>query len=328
MTAAIATLERVESHLPDRRVTIETLAAPLGLSRAKMALFRKVHGLHTLHQDPATSLLDLLLPAARQALAGLHDPRRIRFVLYAHAIHEVAPAGFDAAAALRDALGLGHAEAFALSQQNCAGGLGAVEVAARLLADGDPADRTLLVIGDKPYSPLIRMVPNTALMGEGAAACLISAEGPGDRVLSHVSRTLGEYARLIGLAPEEAALYGKAYAPVLADVMRGAVREAGLALEDIDLVIPHNVNMLAWRNTIAELGIAAERVFLENIPRYSHCFAADPFVNYTTLRDAGRLVPGRHYLMAGVGAGATFTALALTHRGPLPARPTNLESAR
>ncbi|MET9607842.1 3-oxoacyl-[acyl-carrier-protein] synthase III C-terminal domain-containing protein [Streptomyces sp. NPDC006512] len=315
MTAPIATLERVESHLPDRRVAIEALSEQLGLSRAKLALFRKVHGLHTLHQDPAASLFDLLLPAARQAVAGLDDPLRIRFVVYAHAIHEVAPAGFDTAAALRDALGLRHAEAFALSQQNCAGGLGAVEVAARLLAGGDPGDRTLLVIGDKPYSPLIQKVPNTALMGEGAAACLIAAAGPGDPVLSHASRTLGEFAQLISLPPEEAALYGKAYAPVLADVMRAAVREAGLVLDDIDLVIPHNVNMMAWRNTIAELGIPADRVFLDNIARYSHCFAADPFVNYTTLRDAGRLVPGHHYLMAGVGAGATFTALALTHRG-------------
>ncbi|MGW7103757.1 3-oxoacyl-[acyl-carrier-protein] synthase III C-terminal domain-containing protein [Streptomyces sp. NPDC054838] len=315
MTAPIATLERVESHLPDRRVAIESLSEPLGLSRAKMSLFRKVHGLHTLHQDPTASLFDLLLPAARQVVDGLRDPRRIRFVVYAHAIHEVAPAGFDAATALRDALGLADAEAFALSQQNCASGLGAVEVVARLLADGDPADRALLVIGDKPYSPLIQKVPNTALMGEGAAACLIAAAGSGDPVLSHVSHTLGEYARLISLPPEEAALYGKAYAPVLADVIRRAVREAGLALEDIDLVIPHNVNMLAWRNTIGELGIPADRVFLENIARYSHCFAADPFVNYATLRAAGRLVAGRHYLMAGVGAGATFTALALTHRG-------------
>ncbi|PWS39906.1 3-oxoacyl-ACP synthase [Streptomyces sp. ZEA17I] len=240
MTAPIATLERVESHLPDRRVAIETLAGPLGLSRAKMSLFRKVHGLHTLHHDPGASLFDLLLPAARQVVESLEQPHRIRFLIYVHAIHEVAPAGFDAAAVLRDALGPGHAEAFALSQQNCAGGLGAVEVATRLLADGAPADRAL---------------------------------------------------------------------------MRGAVREAGLALDDIDLVVPCNVNMLAWRNTIAELGVTADRVFLENIPRYSHCFAADPFVDCTTLRTAGRLVDGRRDLMAGVGAGATVTALALTHRG-------------
>src|SRR5690606_17943854 len=112
MTALIATLERVESHLPDRRVATETLAEPLGLSRAKMSLFRKVHGLHTLHQDPEATLFDLLLPAARQVVESLADPRRIRFVIYVHAIHEVAPAGFDAAAVLRDALGLGHAEAF------------------------------------------------------------------------------------------------------------------------------------------------------------------------------------------------------------------------
>lgn len=314
-TGARATIERVESHLPDRRLTIDALAEPLGLGRAKLSLFRKVHGLSTLHQDPSGSLLDLVLPAARRVVESQPDPRRIRLVIHAHAIHEVAPAGVEVAARLRDALGLGHAEAFGLSQQNCASGLGAVDIAAQLLADGDPADRVLLVVGDKAHSPLIQKVPNTALMGEAAAACLIAADGEGDIVLSQATKTLGEYARLISLPAEEAAQYGKEYAPALAEVMRRAVRDAELDLDAIDFVIPHNVNLLAWRNTIGELGIAKERVFLENIPRYSHCFAADPFVNYTTLRDAGRLTVGRHYLMAGVGAGATFTALVLTHRG-------------
>ncbi|MER6030923.1 3-oxoacyl-[acyl-carrier-protein] synthase III C-terminal domain-containing protein [Streptomyces sp. NPDC001851] len=315
MSAPLGSLERVESHVPDRRLTIEALAGPLGLSRAKLSLFRKVHGLHTLHENPSESLYDLVLPAARRVVEQVPDPRRIRYVVYAHAIHEVAPAGTDLAAGIRDALGLHHAEAFALGQQNCAAGLGAVDVVVRLLRDGDAEDRALLVTGEKPHSPVIRTVPNTAIMGEAGAACLLSAGGPGDAVLSHASRTVGEYAQLVGMPPELAALYGKSYAPVLADVMRQAVLEAGLTLDDIDLIIPHNVNLLAWRNTAAELGVSLDRVFLDNVPRYSHCFASDPFVNYTTLRDAGRLVEGRHYLMACVGAGATFTALALTHRG-------------
>ncbi|MDI3408221.1 3-oxoacyl-ACP synthase III family protein [Streptomyces cavernicola] len=314
MSASLGTLERVEFHVPDRRLTIEALAEPLGLSRPKLSLFRKVHGLHTLHDDPDSSLFDLVLPAARRVVEQAPDPRRIRWVIYAHAIHEVAPADTDLAAGIRDALGLRHAEAFALSQQNCASGLGAVDVAAQLLRDGDAADRVLVVTGEKPHSPLIRTVPNTAIMGEASAACLVSVGGTGDTVRSYVSHTLGEYAQLVGMSPEQAALYGKAYAPTLADVVRQAVAEAGLTLADIDLVIPHNVNLMAWRNTVAELGISQNRVFLDNVPRYSHCFAADPFVNYASLRDAGRLVEGRHYLMACVGAGATFTALTLTHR--------------
>ncbi len=316
MTAPLGTLERVASSMPDRRVVLEAMARPLGLSRAKLALFRKVHGLHTLRLDPGAALLDLVLPAARTVVGELPDPRRVRYVIHARAIHQVAPPTVDVAAEIRDALGLDHAEAFALTQQNCATGIGALEAAAALLRDGDLEDRALVVTGEKPFSPLVQLVPNTAIMGEAAAACLVAARGTGHPVLSHVSHTLGEYADLVSQSAEEVARFGKAYAPMLADVVRRAVDEAGLALSDIDLVIPHNVNLMAWRQTIAELDVEPERVFLDNIARYSHCFTSDIFVNYTTLRDDGRLAPGRHYVAAGVGAGATFSAAVLTYRGP------------
>ncbi|MCL8015542.1 3-oxoacyl-[acyl-carrier-protein] synthase III C-terminal domain-containing protein [Streptomyces sp. AS02] len=315
MTPRLGTLERIESALPDRTVVVEAMGKTLGLSRAKLSLFRKVHGLQTLRLDPGLSLVDLVLSAARGVVTGLADPLRVRYVIHARAIHQVAPAGTDIAREVRDALGLGHAEAFAVTQQNCASGLGAIEVAAALLAGGDPADRALVLTGEKPFCPQVQLVPNTAIMGEAAAACLVAAEGTGHPVLSLVSRTLGEYADLISLPAEEAARFGKAYAPTLADVIRQAVAEAGLSLGDIDLIIPHNVNLMSWRQTIAELDIPAERVFLDNIARYSHCFTSDVFVNYTTLRDDGRLAEGRHYLMAGVGAGATFSAAVLTYRG-------------
>jgi 3-oxoacyl-[acyl-carrier-protein] synthase-3 len=71
--------------------------------------------------DPDGSLLDLLLPAAREALDGT-DPGTVRWLIYTHATQEVTPSTMDAARMLADALGLPDAEAFALTQQNCAPG--------------------------------------------------------------------------------------------------------------------------------------------------------------------------------------------------------------
>lgn len=316
MIRPLLTLERIESAMPDRTVAVEAIARPLGLSRAKVALFRRVHGLHTLRLDEELPLVDLVVSAARDIVPRLAEPHRVRYVIHARAIHQVAPPGTDIARQVRDRLGLGHAEAFSLTQQNCATGLGALTVAAALLRGGDPRDRVLVLTGEKSFSPLVRLVPNTAIMGEAAAACLVAADGTGDPVLSHVSRTLGEFSDLVSLPAEELARFGKVYAPTLAEVVRRAVEEAGLSLSDIDLIIPHNVNLMAWRQTIAELDVPSERVFLDNVARYSHCFASDVFVNYTTLREEGRLMQDRHYVMASVGAGATFNAAVLTYRGP------------
>ncbi|QUH01515.1 3-oxoacyl-ACP synthase [Saccharopolyspora erythraea] len=316
MTGGLATLERVESFLPGRAVAVGELAGDLGLSKAKLSLFQKVHGLRTLRVDPELGLLDLVLPAARRVVESLADPARVRHVVHAHATHEVSPPLAELPGRIRDELGLSGAQAFGLTQQNCAVGLGAIDVAAALLRAGaEPGARALVVTGEKAFSRIIGLLPNTAIMGEAAAACLVALDGDGDPVTALAGRTLGQYAELVSLSPEEAARFGKDYAPVLAEVMRDAVAAAGLELSDIEMVIPHNVNMHAWRQTIDELRIPPGRVFLDNIARYSHCFASDVFVNYTTLRDAGRLTAGGHYLLAAVGAGASFKAAVLTHRG-------------
>src|SRR5882757_6916748 len=116
------------------------------------------------------------------------------------------------------------------------------------------------------------------------------------------------------LTPEQNTVFGEKYGSRIAEVIHEALLDAGLTLDEVDLVIPHNVNKLAWRQTIKELEVAPDKVFLDNVPRFSHTFASDVFVNYTTLRDAGRLVDGAHYLLVSVGLGATFGAMVITHR--------------
>jgi 3-oxoacyl-[acyl-carrier-protein] synthase-3 len=309
------TLDRVETALPDRAVTVGELAGDLGLSARKVALFEKVHGLHALRLDPPTALVELVLEPARRLVASI-DPATVRYLAYAHAIHEVAPALHHVPELLRKALGLPRAEAFAFTQQNCASGLGAVSIMGELLRhEGAPGDRALVLMGEKPANRLTQVVPNTAIMGEASAACLVGSDGPGDRVLSYVARTLGQYSDLITLPLEETAQLGKVYPRVLAEVVDAALAEAGLTRSDVDLILPHNVNLLAWRSTAEELGFPLQRIFLDNIARYSHCFTADVFVNYTSLRAAGRLRPGAQYVLAAVGAGATFSAAVIAHRG-------------
>ena len=62
-----ATLERIESFLPERSVRIEELGERLGLRRAELGVYRKFYGLDTLRFDPDLALMDLLRPAAERA---------------------------------------------------------------------------------------------------------------------------------------------------------------------------------------------------------------------------------------------------------------------
>ncbi|MFE4857470.1 3-oxoacyl-[acyl-carrier-protein] synthase III C-terminal domain-containing protein [Streptomyces sp. NPDC056670] len=285
------------------------MLADQGLSAAQIRVFRRVHGLDRLRLDPGLGLIDLLLPAARSALARAGGaPERVRHVVYTHALEQPAPTGVEPAAALAAALGLGHVEAFSVSRHNCAQALTAIDLAGELLrAEGAEGDRALVVVGDRVFSPLMQLDYGLGqLLADGAAACVVSLGGAGDLVRSHA----------VSADP------GPAAAPVLpaarvgphrlAATMLQAVERAELILDDIDLVIPHNVNMTFWRQTAKVLGIDPQRIFLDNIPRYSHCFAADPLINLRTLEAERRLVPGRHYLMAAAGIGGSYAATVLS----------------
>ncbi|NKI42984.1 3-oxoacyl-[acyl-carrier-protein] synthase III C-terminal domain-containing protein [Streptomyces physcomitrii] len=309
----IATVAAVESFLPERSYAIEELAEPLGLKRAQVRLLRKVHGLRRLRLDPDGGLLDLVLPAARRLVAQVPDPTDIRYLLYVHSTQEVTPSHLDAATLIRDALGLEHAASFALTQQNCATGLAAIDLAGLLLDDdGDPYARALVVTGDKAFTPGNQLLYNSgALMGEAAAALLVAPqEAPGDRVLSYATRTMGQYAAGVLMSVEQSREYGRDGARALAEVVREAVEEAGLTLADIHRVIPHNAPM---NETVALLGIDPEMVYLDQLPEYSHCFASDVFVNHTELRATGGLERGRHYVYVASGLGATYSAMVFQH---------------
>ncbi|OKK00248.1 3-oxoacyl-ACP synthase [Amycolatopsis sp. CB00013] len=309
------TLERVESFVPDRSVRIEELGEHLGLRRAELGVFRKFYGLDTLRFDPGMDLFDLLLPAAKRALAALPAGRRIDRLVFAHTTQALAPADVDIAQELVRRLGLVDVEAFALSHQACVSSLGAIDVAAELLrAEGETGGYALMVTGERAFSPIVQLIPNTAIMADAASACLLTVDGDGDVVHSFVTKTLGQYAEWLALTPEQNTEFGELYGPRLAEVILEAVAEAGCGFDDIDLVIPHNVNALAWRQTVKALEAPSEKFFLENIPKLSHCFSSDVFLNYTTLRENGRLVDGARYVLVTVGLGATFGAMVITHR--------------
>lgn len=91
--------------------------------------------------------------------------------------------------------------------------------------------------------------------------------------------------------------------------------EAGLTLDDIRVVLPHNVNVVTWQRMCLLLKFPLDRVLLDNIPTSGHVFCADVFANYKTACERGLLQPGDRYLAAAVGAGggATFAAMVFEH---------------
>jgi 3-oxoacyl-[acyl-carrier-protein] synthase-3 len=312
-------LEAVSVYLPPVRMSVESLAGPLGLTDMQVKLFRRFHGLREVRRDPDGSLPALLMKAAAGLDALRGQEHRVRYVLYARTMPVVGPYPVNPLHEVCRALGLGHALAFTVTHQSCASGLLAIDVAGRLLAadtadgqDGQAGPLALVLTGEKAFTREAQVFADTTIFGEGASACLVSAFGARDRLLAYASNVRGDFDSDSGA--NDARLQ-REYRPSLAEVMRRALDEAGLTLDDIRVVLPHNVNMVTWQRMCLLLKFPLDRVVLDNIPTSGHVFCADVFANYKTACERGLLQPGDRYLAAAVGAGggATFAAMVFEH---------------
>lgn len=313
----MTTLVDVGAHVPTTRVPIRDLADELGLDHLELGVFERFFGLREVCTAPGDDLADLLVAAARAVPGLAGNEHRVRYVLGARTIATVAPVGVNPLHDAATRLGLDHAVVWTLTQHACASALLAVDVAGRLLAsDGNPDALALVLTGEKAFSPGSRLIEGTTIMGEGTAAVLVAADGSarraGSPVLSYATRTLGEYHQ-VPLPEELAGPFGVAYTEVLAEVVLEAVERAGLVLDDLALVLPHNVNRVSWRRLCSRLGLPIARVRLDDVPVTGHCFGADSFIGYAAARAEGRLRPGDPFLMVAVGLGATFSAMVLRY---------------
>jgi len=321
-------LEAMSVYLPDR-VPIDSLAGPLGLTVPQVKVFKRFHGLREVGRDPDPSPAALLMKAAAGLDALRGNEHRVRYVLYARTMPVAAPYPVNPLHEVCSALGLRNALAFTLTHQSCASGLLAIDLAGRLLAaeaapaaaaaapasagDGQPGPPLALVLsGEKAFTRDAQLFENTTIFGEGASACLVSAFGQRDRLLAFASHVRGEFDSITGANEKR---LQREYRPSLAEVIGRALDEAGLALGDIALLLPHNVNLVTWQRMCLLLKFPLDRVLLDNISANGHVFCADLFANHQTARERGLLRRGDRYLAASVGAGggATFAAMVFEH---------------
>ncbi|MGI5243480.1 3-oxoacyl-[acyl-carrier-protein] synthase III C-terminal domain-containing protein [Dactylosporangium sp. CA-139066] len=304
-------LAAVGTFVPADRVPIESYADTFDLTPMQVRVFRRYHKLGTAARSPQ-SLTGLLRLALDDLALSPQRAARVRYVLYARTFPVVVPYPHNP---LHDALaaaGLGHAQAFAVGQQACASGLLAIDLAGRLLqADGDDALAVVLA-GEKAFTGEAQFVEETSMFGEGAAACLVAASGERDRLLAYVARLRGEFD---GDHADVAAEYQRIYHDALGEAVTAAVAKAGLDLADVAVILPHNVNQIAWQRTCKRIGYPLDRVLLEHVADYGHVFCADAFINHRTAVERGLLRPGDRYVIAaaGAGRGATFSAMVFEH---------------
>ncbi|MFI9360459.1 3-oxoacyl-[acyl-carrier-protein] synthase III C-terminal domain-containing protein [Kitasatospora sp. NPDC053057] len=310
----MTSITAVASCLPDT-IPIARFQQELQLTDVQLRRYQRFYGLAEVCRDPAATETELLLRAAAKLVELRGQEQRVKYVLQARTMPSPLPYPMTSLGPLQAELGLEHAAAFVVSHHACASGLLAVDMAGTLLAaDPDPEALALVVAGEKACTTHTQSIPDVTVMGEGTAAFLVSADRSGsDRMIGYAARTYTRFGDEFIMSESAAKEFQDLYGPGLCEVIHAALAEAACGLDELALVLPHNVNRLSWIGVCKELGLPLDKVFLDMVGESGHCFCADPFINLQKATGLGRLQPGDRYLMTSVGLGATFAAMVFEH---------------
>lgn len=306
------------SYLPDRVVTNADLARTVDTSDEWVRERSGIAERRFAADGQTTS--DLAVAAAEAALkhAGI-DAASLDLIIVATAT----PDQTFPATATRVQARLGAAGCIAFDVQAvCTGFIYALATADAFMRSGQV--ETALVIGAETFSRILDWQDRgtCVLFGDGAGAVVLTAgEGRGETsdrgILSSHLHADGTHHDLLYVdgGPSSTQTTGHVrmqgrevfrHAVVnMAQVVDEALEANGLAVSDLDWLVPHQANQRILDGTARKIGLPAERV-VSTVARHANTSAASvPLALDEAVRD-GRIRPGHLVLLEGMGGGFTW----------------------
>jgi len=315
-----ATIAGTGSALPPRRVTNDELAQTVDTSDEWIVERTGIRARHIAGEGETTATL--ATDAAQRALeaAGMSASEIDLIVLATATPDQTFPA---TATKVQDALGIRDCVAFDVAAV-CSGFLYALSVADSMIRGGGSTNA--LVIGAETFSRILDWEDRATcvLFGDGAGAVVLTAEdgagGTSDRgILATALHADGRHNQLLYVdgGPSTTGTVGKLRmrgsevfrhaVANLAAVLAEAIGKAGLAVSDIDWVVPHQANRRILDATARKLGLPTERVIITVDEHANTSAASVPLALDVAVRD-GRIKRGDLLVLEAMGGGFTWGA--------------------
>jgi 3-oxoacyl-[acyl-carrier-protein] synthase-3 len=208
----------------------------------------------------------------------------------------------------------------------CSGFVYGLVIGANMIRGG--THRTVLLIGTEKLHHLLDFTDRSTciLFGDGAGAVVLEGsdeevgvlasdlgmDGAAGHVLEvPVDGTMGDRVHpdpaMCGISMEGQEIFRRAVTKMGESSLK-SLDKAGLGLEDVDLLIPHQANSRIIDATARRLGLDAAKVYV-NIQSYGNTSAATIPVALTEALEDGRISPGDTVLFIAFGGGLTWASL-------------------
>lgn len=306
------------SYLPEKILTNDDLSAMVETSDEWIT--QRV-GISERHVSTHESAADMAIEAAKAALLSSGtDPQELELVIAATLSGDtVCP---TVAGWVGKALNV-TCPAFDLNSA-CSGFVFALETAAGFFARGV---KKALVIGTERLSKLVDWTDRSTcvIFGDGAGAAVLEACGEDEGMLASVLHTMGGddvinifdfpgispfyeiKERKLGIKMEGQATFKFAVNAFTHDITEACAR-AGIAVEDLDWVIPHQANLRILSMAAKKLGLPQEKVYT-NLSKVGNMGAASVPCALDWIRREGKLKPGDKVAIAAFGGGLSDGAI-------------------
>lgn len=269
-----------------------------------------------------TSKIAVKAAVKAMAMAGV-DPSEIDLIILGTITSEMSMP--SCACLVQKEIGAVNAFAYDLNAA-CCGFLYGLDQAAAYLSR-NPAMK-VLVIGAETLSSRVNWQDrNTCvLFGDGAGACVVTGSSDGGGLLGSKLYSDGSLYHLLsmdsarGMNPQllNAGNKGSFINMAGKDVFKYAVRamenavtevlrQQGITIDDIALVVPHQANVRILNSLLERLSVPKEKVYV-NIHKYGNTSAASIPIALDEANRAGRLERGDLLLFCAFGGGFTWGA--------------------
>lgn len=209
----------------------------------------------------------------------------------------------------------------------CSGFPYALTLAEGLIRSG--SYKHILVIGAEVISTYINWKDRSTcvLFGDGAGAAVLGEVKDGHGILATYLGADGSQAKLLQIPAGGSAIpttvesvsqglhyvqmegseIFKSAVRTMSDAVVEVVKRAGLKLEDIDCLIPHQANLRILNAVTERVGIDANKVFV-NLDRYGNMSAASTIVALYEAVKEGKIKKGSNVVLVAFGSGLTWAA--------------------
>ena len=212
------------------------------------------------------------------------------------------------ASQLQSELDLPNASVIGINQLGCASIFAALRIARAMILAEDDLQAVLCVSADK-FPPTRQRDLIYNVVSDGACAALVRRGAERNRIVECTHVTKGALWDSGSLENEILA----AYFPTAKSLIERTLEKAGVTMDDIALVIPHNVSVRSWEILGRLIGCPPERVYTENISRVGHTVASDTLLNLRLAEEAGRIRRGDLLLLFTFGYGLNWACMVVEH---------------